>query len=146
MRRWIASGTALAALAGGAVAAGALPHAAAAGQAAPVKTTAAHMLVDARGRALYVFAPDQKGKSACYGKCATFWPPLTVAPGAPVPATLPGLRGTFGTARRANGARQLTYDGAPLYRFAGDKKPGDMAGQGLDVAGGYWWLVVVGTR
>ena len=37
----------------------------------------------------------------------------------------------------------VTYDGAPLYRFVQDKKPGDMTGQGLDVAGGYWWVVVV---
>jgi predicted lipoprotein with Yx(FWY)xxD motif len=56
---------------------------------------------------------------------------------------MPGLTGTFGTTVRTNGKRQLTYDGAPLYRFVKDKKPGDMTGQGLDVAGGYWWLVVV---
>ena len=43
---------------------------------------------------------------------------------------------------RTNGKRQLTYDGAPLYPFVKDKKAGDMTGQGLDVAGGYWWIVV----
>ena len=44
---------------------------------------------------------------------------------------------------RTGGAQQLTFDGAPLYTFVKDKKPGDMTGQGLDVAGGYWWAVAV---
>lgn len=142
MRRGIAAGAALAALSVGAVG-GVMPRAAAAP--ALVKPTPAHMLVDARGMALYVYAPDKKNKSTCYGPCAAFWPPLTVAAGARVPTTLAGLSGAFGTTLRTNGQRQLTYDGAPLYRFVKDKKPGDMAGQGLDVAGGYWWLVVVNT-
>jgi predicted lipoprotein with Yx(FWY)xxD motif len=58
---------------------------------------------------------------------------------------MPGVSGTFGTTMRKNGARQLTYDGAPLYTFVKDKDAEDRYGQGLDVAGGYWWLVVVTT-
>jgi predicted lipoprotein with Yx(FWY)xxD motif len=101
------------------------------------------MLVDGRGMTLYVYAPDKKNKSECYGECAEYWPPVTVAAGMKVPATMPGIKGTFGVTTRSNGRHQLTYDGAPLYTFVKDKKPGDMAGQGLDVAGGYWWVVVV---
>jgi predicted lipoprotein with Yx(FWY)xxD motif len=55
---------------------------------------------------------------------------------------MPSIKGTFGATRRTDGKRQLTFDGAPLYTFINDKKPGDMAGQGLDVSGGYWWVVV----
>jgi predicted lipoprotein with Yx(FWY)xxD motif len=107
-----------------------------------VKTTAARMLVDARGMTLYVFAPDKKNLSVCYNTCAAYWPPVMVPAGTTVPTKMAGISGTFGTTRRKNGKRQLTFDGAPLYTFVRDKKPGDMVGQGLDVAGGYWWVVV----
>src|SRR5216684_3354750 len=53
-------------------------------QAAPalVKTAPGHILVNAKGMTLYVFAKDTKGKIACTGGCAKFWPPLLVAKGA----------------------------------------------------------------
>jgi predicted lipoprotein with Yx(FWY)xxD motif len=53
-----------------------------------------------------------------------------------------GIKGTFGTTRRTDGKHELTFDGAPLYTFLGDKKPGDMKGQGFFIDGGYWWVVV----
>jgi predicted lipoprotein with Yx(FWY)xxD motif len=115
------------------------PHAA-----ALVKTASTKLLVNAQGMTLYVFAPDKPNKSVCYGQCAAFWPPALVAKGTKVPATMPGITGKFGVAMRTGGAQQLTFDGAPLYRFVKDKKPGDMTGQGLYAAGGYWWAVVVG--
>jgi predicted lipoprotein with Yx(FWY)xxD motif len=67
---------------------------------------------------------------------------VIVPTGTTVPTRMPGIKGTFSVTRRTNGKRELTFDGAPLYTFVHDKKPGDMAGQGLDVAGGYWWAVV----
>jgi predicted lipoprotein with Yx(FWY)xxD motif len=109
-----------------------------------VKTASTKLLVNAQGMTLYVFAPDKPNKSVCYGQCAAFWPPALVPKGTKVPATMPGITGKFGVARRTGGAQQLTFDGAPLYRFVKDKKPGDMTGQGLYAAGGYWWAVVVG--
>lgn len=108
--------------------------------AAPVKTAAAHILVDAKGMTLYVYAKDTKGKSNCTGQCATFWPPLVLAKGMTVPSKMAGVPGTFGEIMLAGGANQLTYDGAPLYTFANDKKPGDISGQGV---AGVWWAVVV---
>ena len=113
--------------------------------AALVKAASAKLLVDAQGMTLYVFAPDKRNKSVCYGKCAAFWPPALVSKGTNVPATMPGITGKLGVALRTGGARQLTFDGAPLYTFVKDKKPGDMTGQGLDVSGGYWWAVVAGA-
>jgi predicted lipoprotein with Yx(FWY)xxD motif len=110
--------------------------------AAPVKTASAWVLVNAQGRTLYVFAPDKKDKSMCYNTCAAYWPPVIVPTGTMVPTKMAGIKGTFGAAMRTNGKRQLTFDGAPLYTFAGDKKPGDMRGQGSTGAGGYWWVVV----
>ena len=107
-----------------------------------VKTQAAHILVTPKGRTLYAFAADTQNKSTCYGECAKFWPPRLVASGTTPPAKMAGVPGTFGVTMRTDGTHQLTYNGAPLYTFAGDKKPGDINGEGLLASGGYWWAVV----
>ena len=91
-------------------------------------------LVDAKGMTLYVFDKDDKDKSNCKGACATAWPPAVVE--AEVEA---GSEFTIVT--REDGARQWAYKGSPLYRFAGDAKAGDAAG---DNKGGVWH--VVGSR
>lgn len=115
---------------------------AAAHAASLVHSTAAHILVTSTGRTLYVFAKDQQNKSACYGQCATNWPPKLVPSGVTPPRKVAGITGTFGVTMRTNGTHQLTYDGAPLYTFIADKKAGDITGQGLFALGGYWWAVV----
>jgi predicted lipoprotein with Yx(FWY)xxD motif len=117
-------------------------------QAAPalVKTASGHILVNARGLTLYVFAIDKANKSVCYNACAKYWPPLVLPKGMKAPTTMPGISGKFfGVAMRAGGQRQLTFHGAPLYTFIKDKEAGDMYGQGLVAAGGYWWVVAVNT-
>jgi predicted lipoprotein with Yx(FWY)xxD motif len=114
--------------------------------AAVVKMKPAHVLSNAKGMTLYVFAPDPKGKSTCYNSCAKFWPPAVVASGAKAPKTISGIPGTFGVTTRKDGTHQLTYDGAPLYTFAGDKDSGDMYGQGLFASGGFWWAVVAAGK
>jgi predicted lipoprotein with Yx(FWY)xxD motif len=107
-----------------------------------VKTAPARILVNARGMTLYVFSADKPNKSSCTGKCASFWPPALVPSGSTVPAAMAGISGKFGMTTRADGSHQLTFDGAPLYTWAKDKKPGDTTGQGV---GGVWWTVVVGS-
>ncbi len=111
------------------------------------KSAPASVLVNAQGMTLYVFAHDKMNTSNCYDtsafKCATLWPPATVAKGTTVPKTIPGIAGTFGTTKRKDGTLQLTFDGAPLYTWIKDKKPGDMTGQGV---AGVWWTVVTSTK
>jgi predicted lipoprotein with Yx(FWY)xxD motif len=109
-----------------------------------IKTGPVQILVDGAGRTLYVYGPDTKNKSTCIADCAAFWPPAELAPDVTVSASISGVTGTFATATRDDGSNQLTYDGAPLYRFIKDKNPGDMLGQG--VAGIWWILVVPGVR
>ena len=94
------------------------------------------IVVDSKGRTLYLFEKDKHGRSACYGECAAFWPPL-LTHGKPV--ARPGLkRSLLGTTRRANGSQQVTYGGHPLYRFALDTKPGQTKGEGLNDFGAGW--------
>lgn len=102
-------------------------------------TSLGRILVDDHGRTLYLFAADKGGKSACYGKCAVFWPPLIATSAAKTGA---GLKASlFGTTRRKDGKLQVTYAHHPLYRFAEDKAAGQTNGQGLNAAGGLWWVL-----
>lgn len=96
------------------------------------------ILVNGEGLALYVFTEDTQnsGSSTCTDDCAQEWPPL-VTDGEPIAGA--GVDATLlGTITRADGSVQVTYNGWPLYLFAGDTAPGDTNGQGLD---GVWFLV-----
>ncbi len=86
------------------------------------------VLVDAEGMTLYVSGSDQTGESSCYADCARNWPPAA----APINAE---SQGTLAVIAREDGTRQWAYKGRPLYRWAGDKQPGDVTGDGL---GGAW--------
>jgi predicted lipoprotein with Yx(FWY)xxD motif len=50
----------------------------------------------------------------------------------------PGVTGTLGTIKRADGSTQATYDGHPLYTYVGDSAPGQAHGNGLNLNGGLW--------
>jgi len=103
------------------------------------KTTLGKVLVDARGRTLYLFEKDKRGKSACYGACATYWPPLVSSA---KPRAARGVRASLlGVARRTDGKRQVTYAGHPLYTFSLDTRAGQTSGQGLTDFGGTWAAV-----
>jgi predicted lipoprotein with Yx(FWY)xxD motif len=97
------------------------------------------ILVDGRGRTLYLFAKDMHGRSACSGSCAVYWPPL-IASGK-LHAVAGARASLLGTTRRADGRLQVTYRHHPLYRYTGDAKKGQTSGQGLNLSGGKWWVV-----
>ena len=93
-------------------------------------------LAGPNGFALYLFAQDEPGVSNCTGGCADAWPPLTVEMGE-TPTGGQGVSGTFDLTERSRGALQVTYNGAPLYYYAGDEEPIDTNGEGV---GGVWSL------
>lgn len=96
-------------------------------------------LTGARGRALYLWVADAKDMSSCSGGCAQAWPPLTTTS---EPVAAGSVKASqLGTIKRADGSRQVTYDGHPLYYFAGDPTAGTTNGQGSDEFGAKWWLV-----
>ena len=96
------------------------------------------VLTDAKGLTLYWFAPDSSTKSACYGDCAAYWPPVIGDPSAG-----PGVTGRLGTITRNGGAVQATYDGHPLYTYVGDSAPGQDSGNNLNLNGGLWHIVPI---
>lgn len=103
------------------------------------RTGLGKILVDSRGRTLYLFEKDTGGKSSCSGSCAVNWPPL-LATGRPTGGS--GIKASkLGTTRRSNGETQVVYNRHPLYRFIGDQKPGDANGEGLTAFGARWFVV-----
>jgi predicted lipoprotein with Yx(FWY)xxD motif len=99
-------------------------------------------LVGAGNRAIYLWEADSKNMSRCSGACASVWPPVTTHT---TPHAGAGVHaGQLGTIARAGGVKQVTYNGHPLYYYAGDSHAGTTTGQGSDGFGAKWWLVSPG--
>ena len=77
------------------------------------------IIVDSRGRTVYLFLQDSGTGSTCFGECARAWPPVRAKEGEP----------------------QVTYNGHPLYLFAGYQNPGDTNGQSLSAFGAKWYVL-----
>jgi len=97
------------------------------------------ILVDAQGRTLYLFEADKGAMSACGGACANVWPPLTTKGKPQVGAGVAAAK--LGTSKRSDGTTEVTYNGHPLYTYAGDSGPGQTSGQGLDDFGAEWYAL-----
>jgi predicted lipoprotein with Yx(FWY)xxD motif len=100
------------------------------------KSKLGQILVDSRGRSLYLFEQDKGTASTCYGACASLWPPLTVSGSPKAGAGITAAK--IGTTQRKDGKAEVTYNGHPLYYYAGDQKPGQTAGEGLNQFGASW--------
>jgi len=132
-------------LAAAALAAGVLSAAAlAAGPGGPAtvnmrQTKVGVILVDGKGRSLYLFEKDKHGKSTCSGACARAWPPL-LTKGAPK-ATGGAVKADLGTTKRSDGTTQVTYHGHPLYTYFADMKVGQTNGEGSTAFGASWYVL-----
>jgi predicted lipoprotein with Yx(FWY)xxD motif len=83
------------------------------------------VLVDSRGRTVYLFLKDSHGRSSC---------------AAALPE--PGLSAVkLTTTARSDGAPQVLFNGHPLHRYPGDAKPGDTNGQRVTTFGAAWFAV-----
>ena len=103
------------------------------------KTALGTVLVDARGRTLYLFEKDRNGVSSCTAACLAYWPALTSIG---TPQAGKGVhQSALKLARQHNGARQVTYAGHPLYTFLGDKRAGQTTGEGLRNFGAEWYAL-----
>jgi predicted lipoprotein with Yx(FWY)xxD motif len=104
------------------------------------KTSLGSVLTNSAGYTLYWFAIDTPTSSKCTGSCTTYWPPVIGTPKAASGVTLPG---TLGTITRSDGSVQATYNGHPLYTYAGDKAPGQTSGNKVNGSGGLWYAITV---
>jgi predicted lipoprotein with Yx(FWY)xxD motif len=103
------------------------------------KTGLGKILVDSKGRTLYLFMKDKHGKSSCSGACAVNWPPYLTS-GAPRAGT--GAKAKLlGTTARAGGKLQVTYNHHPLYLFKFDARAGQTTGEKVDAFGARWYAV-----
>ena len=99
------------------------------------KSAIGYVLAEANHQVVYTYSKDTKGgKPTCTGTCADTWLPATGTPQAG-PADV--FSGQFGLVTRANGVKQITYNGLPLYLLK-DAKPLATTGNGQ---GGVWHVV-----
>jgi predicted lipoprotein with Yx(FWY)xxD motif len=97
------------------------------------------ILVNAEGRTLYLFEADHGSKSTCTGACAQIWPPLKSSG---TPMGIDGVPASkLGTTKGSGGASVVTYNGHPLYTYAGDTGAGQATGEGSDDFGAEWYVV-----
>lgn len=95
------------------------------------------ILVDAGGKSLYYFAKDVAGSSvsACTGTCVATWPAFSSDP---VRVSSPLDPADFAAITRADGTKQITYFGWPLYYYSADTKTGDVNGDNVNTL---WYVV-----
>jgi predicted lipoprotein with Yx(FWY)xxD motif len=99
------------------------------------KAKVGSVIVDAQGRTLYRFTAEAQGLPVCTGACIGTWPPALAG-------SATGLPEHVATVKRPDGGKlQLTYDGHPLYRYAGDQSQADANGEGV---GGQWFVLKAG--
>jgi predicted lipoprotein with Yx(FWY)xxD motif len=137
------------ALVGAALTAAGLAAVAAAGgaatEAAPAtltlrKSQYGQILFDGRGRVLYLFTRDKRGKPpTCYGDCARAWP-VYFAPKGGLKAGMGVKQSLLKTVKRRDGRLQVTYNGWPLYYYA-HEKAGEVKCHNVRTHGGLWLVL-----
>jgi predicted lipoprotein with Yx(FWY)xxD motif len=99
------------------------------------------VVVNGQGRTLYVLSPETVHHLLCKSKaCFDFWPPLTVGSGKAKLTVSGGVHGRLRILHR-NGIFQVTLNGMPLYRYAGDHGKGEVNGQDIHSFGGVWHVI-----
>ena len=110
-----------------------------AGSAVGVKhTSLGSTLVDANGRALYLFRADKPNRSTLSRAGFAVWPTFGSSA---TPRATAGVSAAHIATIRSDGRRQVTYYGHPLYYYVGDKSSGETNGQGLKEFGALWYVL-----
>jgi len=98
-------------------------------------------LADQSGRTLYVAGLDGVDAARCVGTCRVLWPAALVTGAVSVQEGAGVARSSVDTIAAIGGARQVTYDGHPLYYYSGDHAPGEIRGNGCTSFGTTWQLL-----
>lgn len=99
------------------------------------------VLVNAQGRTLYIFTPDNHAKVTCLSSCASLWPPAKLSSGQKATTGGEAKASLLGSDPDPEGGIVVTYAGWPLYTYAADSGPGTANGQGVSANGGLWYVL-----
>ena len=99
------------------------------------------VLVNSKGRTLYVFMNDKQRHVTCTGSCASFWPPMKWKGSGKPTAGGAAKAGLVGTVKNPSGGRSVTYNKWPLYTYSGDSAAGQSNGEGQNLNGGKWYVI-----
>jgi predicted lipoprotein with Yx(FWY)xxD motif len=99
------------------------------------------VLVNSKGRTLYMFVRDKQKKVTCVGSCAAAWPPVKLPKGSKAVAAGKAKAALLGSDKDPAGGRVVTYNKWPLYTYVGDTAPGQAKGQALNLNGGLWYVL-----
>jgi predicted lipoprotein with Yx(FWY)xxD motif len=99
------------------------------------------VLVNSKGRTLYMFVPDKQKKVTCVKSCAVIWPPVKLPKGAKPVAAGKAKPSLLGSDPNPAGGRVVTYNHWPLYTYITDTAPGQAKGQALNLNGGLWYVL-----
>lgn len=99
-----------------------------------------HVLVDASGHTLYILTSEAGGKIKCVKTCLNAWPAVMLPENVSMFSHSAAVKGSLGYVKRGK-FRQATFNGFPLYTYAGDAKAHEDNGLGLTSDGGTWVLV-----
>jgi predicted lipoprotein with Yx(FWY)xxD motif len=94
------------------------------------------VLVNSKGRTLYMFVPDHQQRVTCKGSCAIVWPPLKVKKG-----QKPTAGGSAKAKLLGTDGRVVTYNRWPLYTYIQDHRSGQARGENVKQSGGKWYVL-----
>ena len=99
------------------------------------------VLVNAKGRTLYVFMKDAHRRVTCTGQCASFWPPLKWKLKSKPKAGGAAKSSLLSSVKNPSGGRVVTYNKWPLYTYSGDSGAGQAKGEAQTLNGGKWYVI-----
>ena len=102
------------------------------------------VLVNGKGQTLYMLTSEKGGKITCTEStgCTRLWPEINLPGGATAAKAGSGVQASLlGTVKDADGEMEATYNGWPLYTYAGDAGAGVAHGQGIASFGGTWYVL-----
>jgi predicted lipoprotein with Yx(FWY)xxD motif len=105
-----------------------------------VKTYGA-VLADRSGHTLYLLTTEAGSKLHCTSSaCLDAWPPLLLTKGQKV-GIGSGVKGKVSTIARSSTTVQVTFNGYPVYTYAGDSGKAQTNGEKIVAFGGTWYML-----
>jgi len=99
------------------------------------------VLADRGHFTLYLLTTEVGTKLHCTSAaCLATWPPLLITKGQKVSVGA-AVKGKVGTVVRSSTTLQVTFNGYPVYLYAGDTGPAQTHGEGLVEFGGTWYML-----